>query len=100
MAGYSGTPLVKKLGIRPNEKIAALPPPTNYEQLLAELPAGATLTNRVSPRAKFVHLFVTRRTELEKRLAILRGQLDDAGTLWISWPKKAAKQVSLPAGLR
>jgi hypothetical protein len=91
MAGYSGTPLVGKLGIRPNEKIVAINPPANYAELLAGLPEGAAIVNRVTMQAKFVHLFVTRRAELEKRLTALRKKLDDAGILWISWPKKAAK---------
>lgn len=91
MAGYSGTPLVGKLGVRPNEKIAAINPPGNYAKMLTGLPDGVTITNRVPPKAKFVHLFVTRRAELEQRLATLRTKLDDTGILWVSWPKKAAK---------
>ena len=109
MAGYSGTPLVGKLGLRPNEKIIALNPPANYAQLLASLPEGAAITNRVTARARFVHLFVTRRADLAKRLTALRAKLDDAGILWVSWPKKSAKvatditedtirEVALPLG--
>lgn len=109
MAGYSGRPLVGKLGIRPNEKIVALNPPANYAQLLAGLPEGVTITNRVTARTKFVHLFVIRRADLERRLTAFRTKLDDAGILWVSWPKKAAKvatditediirEVALPLG--
>ncbi len=109
MAGYSGTPLVGKLGIRPNEKIAAIHPPANYAQLLTGLPNGAVITNRVAAEARFVHLFVTRRSDLEKRLTAFRAKLDDAGILWVSWPKKSAKvatdvtedtirEVALPLG--
>ncbi len=94
MAGYSGTPLVRKLGLRPNERIAALHPPANYRELLGELPDGATIANRASAGTKFVHLFVTRRGKLETELARLRTMLDDAGTLWVSWPKKSSKVVS------
>ena len=94
MAGYSGTPLVGKLGIRPNEKVIAINPPVNYEQLLADLPAGTAITNRVIGQAKFIHLFVTRRADLAKRLIALRAKLDDAGILWVSWPKKAAKMAT------
>jgi len=109
MAGYSGTPLVGKLGIRPNEKIVALNPPANYTALLDGLPDGAEITKRLMAKARFVHLFVTRRGELTKRLSALRTTLDEAGTLWVSWPKKASKvptdvtedtirEVALPLG--
>lgn len=91
MAGYSGTPLARKLGIRPNEQIVALHHPANYRELLGELPEGARILGRAPTGAKFVHLFVTRRVELEKQLATWRTTLDEAGALWVSWPKKAAK---------
>lgn len=91
MAGYSGKPLVSKLGVRPNERVIALNAPANYAQLLGDLPEGAAIHNRPSAKAAFVHLFATRRAELEKRLTELRTKLQDDGTLWVSWPKKAAK---------
>ncbi len=91
MAGYSATPLALKLGLRPNERLIALNAPENYASLLEGLPDGVTITNRVSAKASFVHLFVRQRSDLEKRLRELRRKLDDAGILWISWPKKAAK---------
>ena len=91
MAGYSGTPLVRKLGILPNEQLAALNPPENYRALLVDLPEGVTIGPRVKANARFVHLFVRQRAELRKQLVALRTKLDDAGILWISWPKKAAK---------
>src|SRR5215213_10353838 len=90
MAGYSGTPLVRKLGIRPDERVIALQPPPHYETLLDGLPAGVALTNRVFAGATFVHLFVTERARLEKQLALLREKLADAGVVWVSWPKKSA----------
>jgi hypothetical protein len=91
MAGYSGTPLVRKLGIWPNERLVAINAPENYAALLVDLPQGVVITDRVTANASFVHLFVKQRTELARRLATLRAKLDDAGILWISWPKKAAK---------
>ncbi len=90
-AGYSRTPLPQKLGIRPNERIMALNAPHHYANLLGELPDGATITDRLRSPASFIHLFVTKRAELEKRLSRLRAKLDDTGMLWISWPKKSAK---------
>ncbi len=91
MSGYSGTTLRQKLGIRPNEQIIALNAPERYPALLGKLPAGAVITDRLTSSASFVHLFATDRAELEKRLSVLRTTLDDAGVLWVSWPKKAAK---------
>jgi hypothetical protein len=91
MAGYSGTPLVRKLGIAPNEFMVALNAPDHYRDLLEDLPEGVTITERVPAKPKFVHLFETSRGALETRLNALRNKLDDAGMLWVSWPKKAAK---------
>jgi len=94
MAGYSGTPLVRKLGIRPNERVIALHPPGHYAELLGELPEGAVISDRLGAGATFVHLFVTERAELVRRLRDLRTKLDETGMLWISWPKKSAKVVT------
>ena len=109
MAGYSGTPLVRKLGVRPNERVIAVNAPEHYELLLRELPEGAAITERMSVRPAFVHLFVREREELAERLSALRDELDDAGVIWVSWPKKSAKvptdvtedvirEVALPLG--
>ena len=91
MAGYSGTPLVRKLGVKPNERVVAFGAPKNYAELLADLPEGAAITTRLNVNATFVHLFVTERAELARRLKELRTKIDPAGVVWISWPKKAAK---------
>ena len=91
MAGYSGTPLARKLGIRPNERLIALNAPEHYARLLVDLPEGVQTTKRITRGARFVHLFVRERAELARRLRELREKLHDAGVLWISWPKKAAK---------
>jgi hypothetical protein len=90
MAGYSKTPLAQKLGIKPGTKVAALNSPGGYRKLLAPLPTDVSFTDRAVAGANFVHLFVTDRRTLEKELKRLRKQLDDAGVLWISWPKKAS----------
>lgn len=90
-SGYSGTPLARKLGVRPNERLAALNAPENYAALLPGLPEGVKLVNRLTARARFVHLFVKERLELRRRLRELREKIDAAGILWISWPKKASK---------
>ena len=109
MAGYSGTPLVKKLGVRPNEKVVALNAPDHYADLLGDLPEGATITDRAPANAAFVHLFVTERADMATRLSALRTKVDEAGMVWVSWPKKSAKvptditedtirEVALPLG--
>jgi len=109
MAGYSKTPLPQKLGIKPGMKVAALNPPPGYRKLLAPLPPGVSFTDRASAGSKFVHLFVKERTTLEKELKRLRKLLDDAGVLWVSWPKKSSgvatditenviREVCLPLG--
>jgi hypothetical protein len=100
---------VRKLGIQPDERIIALGAPSHYAELLVGLPDGVSIGSRVAANARFVHLFVTKRTELEKRLTALRSKLDDAGVLWVSWPKKASsvstdvtedtiREVALPLG--
>jgi hypothetical protein len=90
MAGYSGTPLAQKLGIKPGERIVAIGAPAHYRDLLSEMPADAVVTNRISRAARFIHLFVQSRAELARRLSGLREKIDDAGTLWLSWPKKSS----------
>jgi hypothetical protein len=109
MAGYSKTPLAQKLGIKPAAKVAALNAPADYRKLLAPLPAGVSFTDKATKGAAFVHLFVAERRVLEKELKRLRGVIDDAGVLWVSWPKKSAglgsditedviREVCLPLG--
>jgi hypothetical protein len=90
MAGYSKTPLAQKLGIKPGMKVAALAAPAGYRKLLAPLPEKVSFTEKASAGSGFVHLFVSERRVLEKELKRLRALLDDAGVLWISWPKKSS----------
>lgn len=100
---------MRKLGIRAGERIIAIGRPEHYEDLLDVLPPDVAITERLSAGAAFVHLFVTRRADLEKRLVTLRKKLADAGVLWVSWPKKASgvatdvtedtiREVALPLG--
>ena len=109
MAGYSKTPLAQKLGIKPGMKVVALNPPPGYRKLLAPLPVEVSFTDKPGAGSKFVHLFAKERRTLEKELKRLRRLLDDAGVLWISWPKKSSgvatditedviREVCLPLG--
>lgn len=90
MAGYSATPLIKKLGIKAGQVAVVINPPVNYRKLLGKLPAGTELSNRVAGDGQFVHLFSTCR-DLAKALERLRAKMADTGVLWVSWPKKSAK---------
>jgi hypothetical protein len=110
MAGYSGTPLPQKLGIKEGMRIITLNAPEHYRTLLEKLPDDVEFSNKRQAEAQFIHFFVTRRSVLEKELVRLRKTLASDGILWISWPKKSAdvksevtedmiRQVALPLGL-
>ncbi len=107
-AGYSGTPLWKKLGYRPGLRVAVLNPPQGYDgwlgedapQVVPSAPAGAAL----------VHLFVSDATNLGASLPALMAGIDRDGAIWVSWPKKASgvpteltedriRAIALPLGL-
>ena len=90
-AGYSGTPLLKKLGITESTQVALIGAPPEYESLLGVLPDGVNLGAALSRKTNLVHLFVTQREELAVRLAKLRRKLRDDAVIWVSWPKKASK---------
>jgi hypothetical protein len=88
-AGYSGKPLVAKLGIRPEMRIAILQAPRGYERTLGTLPPVRRGASAAGP-LDFVQYFTTAKRELERRFAALVRALAPAGMLWISWPKRAS----------
>lgn len=90
-AGYSGTPLPKKLGIQAGQRVAALNAPSAYRDLVAPWPDGVTLISRADAKTNLVHLFVTERAVLAREAKRLRELLPADAVLWVSWPKKAAK---------
>ena len=90
-AGYSGTPLPKKLGITKSSRVALIGAPSEYESLLGKVPAGAVLGASLSQKTDLVHVFVTQRKELAAHLAMLRRKLRDDAAVWVSWPKKSSK---------
>jgi hypothetical protein len=90
-AGYSKTPLIRKLGIKEGFKIAILNPPDDYEKTLGELPAGVEIADSLNGTVDFIHFFTRERKILETEFANLKGALAQDGSLWISWPKRAAK---------
>lgn len=90
MAGYSGTPLVKKLGIKPGQRIALLSGPPRYLQNLGPLPAKVSCGEELSEKLDFIQLFVTSQAELKACFGKAKRCLAVDGSLWISWPKKAS----------
>ena len=91
MAGYSGTPLVKKLGIQEGTKLFLAGAPENYLKWIAPLPKGVTVSARMSSGVHLVHLFCTEKSQLLKLLRACLAKLKPNGVIWVSWPKKAAK---------
>jgi hypothetical protein len=93
-AGYSGTPLPQKLGIKPGLTVVTINAPANYRRLLGTIPDRVTFSDRLKSDAGFVHIFVKRRSELVKRLSVLREKIADTGTVWVSWPKRSASVLT------
>ena len=92
MAGYSGTPLAKKLGIKPGTKLLAINAPKEYRALLAPLPDDVAISAKPGKSgADIVHLFVTSAAEFDCDLPKARAAMTINGALWVSWYKKSAK---------
>jgi hypothetical protein len=111
-AGYSGTPLARKLGIGEGDEVALIGAPERFEDTLGELPDVASLHTDLADDARYdvIVAFVTERSELEAELPRLRARMAPACGLWIAWPKRASKlptdvtdqvirDVVLPTGL-
>jgi hypothetical protein len=90
MAGYSGTPLIKKLGIKEGFKIKIVNEPNHYSELLGVLPHSVK-RNSTGKDFDFIHLFVKGVAEYEKRLIKLKNEIKKDGMIWVSWPKKSSK---------
>ena len=90
-SGYSGTPLARKLGIKPGHRVHVHGAPDDYARLLAPLPEGVVFARRAGADVDLVHLFATAREDLAKRLASLRKALRADAALWVSWPQRASK---------
>ena len=90
-AGYSGTPLAKKLGLRAGSRVHLIGAPAEFRPLLEPLPDGVRFEARLTTAADVVHVFATRRAALEKILVRLRAALRPDAAVWVSWPKQAAK---------
>jgi hypothetical protein len=94
-AGYSGTPLPKKLGVKEHSRLALIGAPDNCDATLGPLPAGVTISSRTSSEADVIVLFVTKFAKLRSEFGKAMKMMPEAGgMLWVAWPKKAAKTDS------
>lgn len=89
--GYSGTPLVKKLGIRAGLRIRVKHEPKAYWDWISPLPEGVEVTSRATSGLGFVHLFVTKLKAYKSEVLAARKMIAPDGMIWISWPKKSSK---------
>ena len=90
-AGYSGTPLAKKLGIKEGSLVYPIDPPENLVELLAPLPEGAKLLDNPQTEVDIVHLFTNTREGLILGLADSLRLIKQNGAIWVSWYKRSAK---------
>ena len=105
--GYSGTPLFRKLGLKPGMRYLLIRPPDGYESLVADA-EGIRIMRRAAS-ADVVHLFCRRRGDLDRNIERALDRVSEGGMLWISWPKKSSpmfidltedqlREVVLPTG--
>jgi hypothetical protein len=93
-AGYSGTPLPQKLGIKPGMTLHVVDAPMDYGALIAPMAKKVAFATRLSKDVELLHAFVTRRDRLEDVLDRARAGLASDAIVWVSWPKKAAGLAS------
>jgi hypothetical protein len=109
-AGYSGTPLPRKLGIKAETRLGLVNAPEGFDAVLGELPPGIAVRRRLQGRFDVIVAFFDSRAQLERRLPACRNALDQAGGLWIAWPKGSSgiatdlgegtvRELGLAAGL-
>ena len=109
-AGYSETPLPKKLGIIPGSRVFLKNAPANYHELVIPLPENVTFEKALTNETDIVHVFTDTKSVLQAELRLLRASIRSNCVIWISWPKKASKvatditeniirELALPIGL-
>ncbi len=110
MAGYSGTPLPKKLGVKESHRIALVNAPENFSETLGQLPGGVEIVKQLGAPLDLIVCFVKSEKKLIVQFEKLAAKLAPAGMLWIAWPKKASgvptdvtetvvRRIGLEAGL-
>ena len=109
-AGYSGTPLPRKLGIKPGARLALIGAPDGFDETLGELPPGVSVRRSVRGGYDVGVAFFSRLAQFDRRLPALKAALEPTGGLWIAWPKRASgmdtdmtetvvRELGLAAGL-
>jgi hypothetical protein len=97
-AGYSGTPLVAKLGLKAGARMQLVSAPADFGETLGRMPEGLKAMTRGT--LDFAMLFVIAKSEMKKQFPALRDRLESNGTLWVAWPKKASGvETDLSEGL-
>lgn len=91
MAGYSGTPLAKKLGIKDGSHISLINVPEHYFSLFTDLPGSLTITSLTDHKQDLVHFFTKQAKELMELLPLIKKHITSNGIIWVSWPKKSSK---------
>ena len=110
VAGYSGTPLARKLGIKDGARVFLTNAPANYSRMVAPLPSGVRMVKAIDSHTDLIHMFVTRRRDLDTGLRRALQLMRPDAAVWVSWPKKASgvttdisedtiREVALPLGL-
>jgi len=110
MAGYSGTPLPQKLGIKDGHTVVLLAAPADFDDTLGPLPTGARVRRQLRGRGDVVVVFVTAAADLAGRIDRLGDAIRPDGSLWVAWPKKSSgaktdmteqtvRDIALPLGL-
>jgi hypothetical protein len=109
-AGYPGTPLAQKLGIKPGMTVAVIGGPKTYGDLIAPVPDGVKVVAKPSAAAGVIHIFSTKRAHLSTMLVTAIAAMSSSAAIWVSWPKRTSKvatditentirDVALPLGL-
>jgi len=93
-SGYSGTPLLQKLGVREGSRMAVIKPPSGFVHSLPSLPIGATLSQRGASEADVIVWFIKSSRELEHIGSAIERMPPSSGMLWVAWPKKASGVVT------
>jgi hypothetical protein len=110
MAGYSSTPLAKKLGIKAGSRIALVNAPRDFDQVLGDLPEEAQIVRRLASALDIILFFVLSERALARDFPKLANRLLPNGMIWIAWPKKSSgvktdlsfdnvQRIGLDAGL-
>ncbi|WP_318311510.1 DUF3052 domain-containing protein [Flagellimonas crocea] len=90
-SGYSGTPLAKKLGIKSGFKVKIINEPKGYYTLFSDFPDDLIHLSISTSKKDFIHYFTKSTSELNSDIPLLKQEMEQNGTIWVSWPKKTAK---------